>query len=153
MAKVCDANPQDAKALYNATAHAEETLNRNVKFGAILGLVDNRALVGLDPTGQNISKLNQPGVQAMGPGHRVPRCMKCGDRKHKTDECSYPTRVCFYCKKPDHTLAECPVRPKQGSNRNNSSRPTATPQIREMSASSDNQASNPTWVGFQEGSL
>ena len=153
VAKVCDANPQDAKALYDATAHAEETLNRNVKFGAILGLVDNRALVGLDPAGQNPSKLNSTGVQAMGPGQKAPKCMKCGDKKHKTDACSYATRVCFYCKKPDHNLADCPTRPKQGQNRNNSSRPAATPQIREMSASSEDQAPSPTWVGFQEGSL
>ena len=156
VAKVNEANPQDAAALYEATKQFEETLNRNVKFGATLGLVDNRALVGLDAAGQEPSKQNSTGVQAMGPGQRPSKCMKCGDRKHKTDACSYPTRVCFYCKQSDHSLANCPTRPppKQGSSsRSNSARPAATPQIREMSAISGNQESSPTWVGFQEGSL
>ena len=131
VAKVNDVNPQGAKALYDATAHAEETLNRNVKFGCILGAVDNKAMVGLTPPGQNVSQLGQPGVQAMG-GSRPPpaRCTKCGNKNHNTPDCRYPGRVCFYCKQSDHQLSECPVRPKPGTNRQTASaKPTATPQI------------------------
>ena len=154
VAKVNDVNPQDAQALYNATAHAEETLNCNVKFRCILGAVDSKAMVGLNLNGQNISQLNQPGVQALGTGSKPPRCAKCGNKSHKTPDCRYPTRVCFYCKQSDHQLSECPVRPKPGTNRPpTSTKPTATPQIREMSAVSGNQEYSSTWMGFQEGSL
>ena len=105
MAKVNDVNPQNLKVLYDATAHVEETLNRNVRFGYVLGAVDNKAMVGLTPPGQSVSQLAQPRVQAMG-GSRPPpsRCTKFGNRNHKTTECRYPGRVCFYCKQSDHQL-------------------------------------------------
>ena len=64
MAKVNDVNPQTPGELYDTTSHAEETLNRNLRFGYVQGAVD-RALVGLNLPGQNISQLSQPGVQAL----------------------------------------------------------------------------------------
>ena len=55
MAKVNDVNPQALGELYDATAHAEETLNRNLRFGYVQGTVDSRAMVGLTRHGQNVS--------------------------------------------------------------------------------------------------
>ena len=57
MAKVNDVNPKTPGELYEATSHAEETLNRNLRFGYVQGSVDSRAMVGLNPPGQNVSRM------------------------------------------------------------------------------------------------
>ena len=63
--KVNDDNPQTPGELYYSTSHAEETLNRSLRFGNVQGAVDSKALVGLNLLGQNVSQLNQPGIQAL----------------------------------------------------------------------------------------
>ena len=155
MAKVNDVNPKTPGELYDTTSHAEETLNRNLRFGYIQGAVDSRALVGLNMPGQNVSQLSQLGVQAMGDSRPPPsRCGKCGNKNHKTAACRYPERVCFWCKKLGHQVTACPSKPANwGTLRTPQANSTTTPRVQEMSANAGHQESNATWVGFQEGSL
>ena len=38
---------------------------------------------------------------------KQPKCFKCGEHGHTNQACSYPTNVCWTCKKPGHTKGEC----------------------------------------------
>jgi hypothetical protein len=57
MAKVNDVNTQNPTELYDVTTPAEETLNRNLRFGYIQGTVDTRAIMGLSQPGQNVAQM------------------------------------------------------------------------------------------------